>query len=259
MNFVGRVLHPRSCVLAGTKYGNLDVFPWKKSRRAGKEPSVIDFHTHSFLSDGLLGPSELVRRAHVTGYRAIGLTDHVDGANLDLVVPRIVKVAGELNRFQGTFVIPGLEITHAPPGQIAELATEARKMGAVLVVVHGESPVEPVAPGTNLSAIEAGVDILAHPGFLTEEEARLAAHNGVFLEITSRSHHGLTNGHVARLAREAGARLVIDTDSHAPGDLITRERAVRILIGAGLTGAQADEVLRTNEELLGEIRRRMGS
>jgi histidinol phosphatase-like PHP family hydrolase len=193
------------------------------------------------------------------GYRAIGLTDHVDGSNLDLIVPRIIKVAGELNWFQDTFVIPGLEITHAPPGQIAELAAEARRMGAVVVVVHGESPVEPVAAGTNRSAIEAGVDILAHPGYLTEEEARLAANKGVFLEITSRGGHSLTNGHVARLAREAGARLVIGTDSHAPGDLITAERAFQVLIGAGLTAAQAEEVLRTNEELLAEFRRRMGN
>lgn len=220
---------------------------------------MIDFHTHSFLSDGVLGPSELVRRAHVTGYRAIGLTDHVDGSNLDFVVPRIIKVAGELNRFQDTFVIPGLEITHAPPRQIAELAIEARRLGAALVVVHGESPVEPVAEGTNRAAIEARVDILAHPGYLTEEEARLAARNGVFLEITSRGGHSLTNGHVARLARETGARLVINTDSHAPGDLITSDRAFQVLIGAGLTAAEAEEVLRTNEELLVEFQRRMES
>lgn len=220
---------------------------------------MIDFHTHSFLSDGVLGPSELVRRAHVRGYRAIGLTDHVDGANLDLVVPRIVKVAGELNHFQDTVVIPGFEITHAPPGQIAELAAEGRKLGAVLVVAHGESPVEPVAPGTNRSAIEARVDILAHPGFLSEEEARLAAKHGVFLEITARSGHSLTNGHVARLARETGARLVINTDSHAPDDLITADRALQVLIGAGLTPAQAQEVLRTNDALLVELRQRMGA
>jgi putative hydrolase len=219
---------------------------------------LIDFHTHTFFSDGVLVPSELVRRANVIGYRAIGLTDHVDGSNLDFVVPRIVKVAADLNRFQETFVIPGVEITHAPPGQISELVREARKLGAVLVLVHGESPVEPVAPGTNRAALESGVDILAHPGYITEAEARIAAERGIFLEITSRLGHGTANGHVARVATACGAGLVIDTDSHAPGDLINAERALKVLNGAGLTESEALKVFRNNEALLAVLIGRMG-
>jgi histidinol phosphatase-like PHP family hydrolase len=192
----------------------------------------------------------MVRRARVKGYRAIALTDHVDGSTLDFVLPRIIKVSRELNHFQPTVVIPGVEITHAPPAQIPDLVEQARKLGARVVLVHGESPVEPVEPGTNRAAIEAGVDILAHPGFINLEEVRWAVGNGVRLEITARSGHSLTNGHVARLARQAGALLVIDTDAHAPGDLITRERAGQILLGAGLDEKQAEEVLANNENLL---------
>lgn len=223
-----------------------------------RRSELIDFHTHTFLSDGVLNPSELVRRAHVKGYRAIGLSDHVDGSNLDLVVPRIARVAQDLNRLQGTVVLPGAEITHAPPEQIPGLAAQARKLGAVLVVVHGESPVEPVAPGTNESAIEAGVDILAHPGFISEELAERAKENGVCLEITSRKGHSITNGHVARLALAAGATLVINTDSHAPEDLITRELAGMVLVGAGLTKQQAATVLDNNEKLFTRIKERAG-
>jgi len=219
---------------------------------------LIDFHTHTFLSDGVLGPSELVRRAAVTGYRAIGLADHVDSSNLIFVVPNIAKVARDLNRFQQTLVIPGAEITHAPPAQIGELVTRARELGAVFVIVHGESPVEPVAPGTNAAGIEAGADILAHPGFITETEARQAAEKGTFLEITSRAGHSLTNGHVARMAGETGANLVINTDSHGPQDLISRERALEVLVGAGLTDGQATQVISNNERLLEELRKRLG-
>ncbi len=218
---------------------------------------MIDFHTHTFLSDGELIPSELVRRAANIGYRAIAITDHVDGSNLDLVLPRILKIAAELNRFQETFVIPGVELTHVPPGQIPELVQQARQMGAVLVVCHGESPVEPVAPGTNKAALSANVDILAHPGFLTGDEAGLAAAKGVHLEITSRHGHSLTNGHVARMALEAGARLVINTDTHAPENLITRERAFQVLIGAGLTSDQAEKAFSNNQELLSVLRERL--
>jgi len=218
---------------------------------------VIDFHTHTLFSDGELIPSELVRRACVKGYRAIGLTDHVDGSNLELVALRIIKVAADLNRFQSVLTFPGVEITHAPPGQIRELVEQARQLGSALVVVHGESPVEPVAPGTNLAAIEAGVDILAHPGFITPEEVRLAVQRGVRLEISARHGHSLTNGHVARLGLQAGATLVIDTDTHSPDNLITRDRAVQILIGAGLTEDQALKVLENNEEFMGILKTRL--
>lgn len=218
--------------------------------------NLIDFHTHSILSDGALIPSELVRRACNIGYRAIGLADHADGSNLDWLVPRLVKVAGELNRFQETFVIPGIEITHAPPGQIAELVDRARKLGAVFVVVHGESPVEPVAPGTNRAGIEAGADILAHPGFVSPAEARLAADKGVFLEITARAGHSITNGHVATTAFSQGARLIVNTDTHDQGDLITRESALKILVGAGMTESKAEQVLKNNEDLLKTLKGR---
>ncbi len=217
---------------------------------------MIDFHTHTLLSDGELIASELVRRACNIGYRAIGLADHAYGSNVEWLVPRIVKVARDLNRFQETFVIPGVEITHAPPAQISELVDQARRLGAVSVVVHGESPVEPVAAGTNLAGIKSGADILAHPGFITPAEARLAADKGVFLEITSRAGHSITNGHVARTALDTGARLVVDTDTHSPGDLISRETAVRVLVGAGLTEAQAEQVLDNNEDLLATFQRR---
>jgi putative hydrolase len=218
---------------------------------------VIDFHTHSLFSDGELVPSELVRRAYVKGYRAIGLTDHVDGSNLDLVAPRLRKAAAELNRLQPVLVIPGVEITHAPIEQIRDLVARSLDLGSVLVVVHGESPVEPVAPGTNLAAIEAGADVLAHPGFITVEEARFAAEKGTRLEITSRAGHCLTNGHVARTALEVGATLVVNTDTHSPEDLITRERAFQILSGAGLSEIEAQRVLANNEEFMTELRRRL--
>ncbi len=218
---------------------------------------MIDFHTHTLFSDGVLVPSELVRRAHIIGYRAIGLTDHVDGSNLEAVLESILRAASDLNRFQPTLVIPGVEITHAPPAQVPELVEKARRLGALLVVVHGESPVEPVAPGTNLAAIEAGADIVAHPGFITPSEASLAAEKGVYLEITSRHGHCLTNGHVARIAQETGARLVIDTDAHTPDNLITRERAHQILVGAGLTESGTDAVLKNNEEMFYTFRERL--
>jgi histidinol phosphatase-like PHP family hydrolase len=203
---------------------------------------MIDLHTHTTFSDGELIPSELVRRAEVKGYTAIGLTDHVDFTNIEHVLSSIFK-AKYLEDVLNMKILAGVELTHVPPEKLDEIVTLARRLGAELVVVHGETPVEPVRPGTNLAAIKAGVDILAHPGFLTIQEADLARDNNVCLEITSRLGHNITNGHVVRLAKAAGAKMIVDTDTHSPEDLIDTDRAIQIAIGAGLTPEEAKRIV----------------
>ena len=152
------------------------------------------------------------------GYKTIAITDHSDCSNLDFILPRIIKACAAITGRGRIRVLPGLELTHVDPSDIAPLAAEAQAMGAKIIIVHGETITEPVPAGTNLAAIEARVDILAHPGLVTEEEARLAAQNGVYLEITTRRGHSLTNGHVARMATKYDAQLVLNNDAHAPAD-----------------------------------------
>ncbi len=211
---------------------------------------MIDLHTHSVFSDGELIPAELARRAAAIGYRGLAVTDHADHSNIDFIVPRLVKVCGKLTGSGGLKIVPGIELTHIPPGLIAELVQEARKLGARLVVVHGETIAEPVEPGTNMAAIEAGVDILAHPGLISEEAVRFAAKRSVCLEISARKGHSLTNGHVAALARKCKADLVLNTDSHAPDDLIRSEFARQVAAGAGLSDSETDAMFRCSETLL---------
>lgn len=211
---------------------------------------MIDLHTHSLFSDGELIPSELVRRAFVKGYKAIAITDHADLSNIDMIVPRVAKVSGELSRAWEIKVIPGIELTHVPPSEIAGLAKEARGLGAKLVLCHGETIVEPVPPGTNYAALSSDIDILTHPGLITLDDARLAADRGICLEITARKGHSLTNGHVARMALAAGARLIINTDAHSPSDLITIEEAERIVMGAGLSADDFRQIMRNAEDLV---------
>lgn len=203
---------------------------------------MIDLHTHTTFSDGELIPSELVQRAKVLGYTVIGITDHADYTNIEHIISCVSK-AKYLEEALDIRVLVGAELTHIPPSEIGPLAAFARSLGAEIVVVHGESPVEPVRPGTNRAALEAEVDILAHPGFITIEEAEIARDNNVCLEITSRSGHNITNGHVVRMAKLAGANMVVNTDSHSPDDLISSERAVEIAMGAGLTLQEAGDIV----------------
>ncbi|MDD1704693.1 MAG: histidinol phosphate phosphatase domain-containing protein [Methanoregula sp.] len=207
---------------------------------------LYDLHTHTILSDGEMLPIELIRRMAVTGYTTVAITDHVDTSNTSDVLSTLFKVRESAKLF-GVELLCGVEITHVPPQQIAGLAKLAKEGGADIVVVHGETPVEPVAPGTNHAAcLSRYVNVLAHPGLITVEDAMLAAETGVALELTSRGGHNRTNGHVARVAREAGCRLVVDSDAHAPHDILD-ERAKRIIArGAGLNEVECREILSLN-------------
>jgi len=218
---------------------------------------MIDLHTHTVFSDGVLIPSELVRRAEVIGYKAIAITDHVDFSNYEFVLENLWKTVEVLNEETSLVVIPGVEITHVPPIKIPELILRCKEKGAAIVVVHGETVVEPVAPGTNKAAVVGGADILAHPGLITEEEVKLAVENGVYLEITARKGHNVTNGHVVRLGRELGAKFVINTDAHAPGDLISRDFAMVVGRGAGLGPEEVEECFINSECLVKLAKERM--
>ncbi|RJP95160.1 MAG: histidinol phosphate phosphatase domain-containing protein [Desulfobacteraceae bacterium] len=196
---------------------------------------MIDLHMHTVFSDGVLIPSELARRAEHKGLTAMAITDHGDLSNLDFIIPRMILVADELNSVMNIQIVPGIEITHVPPSLIARTIEKARNLGAKIVIVHGETITEPVAKGTNRAAIESGADILAHPGLISREDVQAAKENNVLLEITARKGHSITNGHVACLSGKIGAKMVINTDTHSPADLIDSHFARLVTLGAGLT------------------------
>jgi len=222
------------------------------------EPIMIDFHAHTLLSDGELIPSELARRAEEKGYRALGIADHVDGSNADLVIPRLVSVCCDLREVMDIDVIPGAEITHVPPPLIAPLVARCRKLGAEYVMVHGETLAEPVKAGTNDAALKAGIDILAHPGFLLPRQAREAASRGIFLELSARQGHCLANGLVARQAVAVGAKLLVGSDAHSPRDLLCPEDHLRVTRGAGLSDEDARKARQNAERFWAAIKKRRG-
>ena len=211
---------------------------------------MIDLHNHTFFSDGELVPAELVRRYAVAGYTAIAITDHADKSNTKWLLDNIADVVDEIGAANNIQVLAGVELTHVPPQSIAGVAQLARDHGAELIVVHGESIVDPVMPGTNLAAIKAGIDILAHPGLITVEEVQLAAELGVCLEITTRKGNSLTNGHVVKLAEKYGAKLVINNDAHAPTDILPPDLVHKIALGAGMTEEQILQAQKNSAELV---------
>jgi len=211
---------------------------------------------HSLLSDGVLLPSELVRRAQALDYKAVAITDHADASNLDQIIKRLVNVAESIRKHMDILFIPGVELTHIPPKTIPNLASQARKLGAKLVVMHGETLMEPVVQGTNRAAVDCPhIDILAHPGFITEDEAESAKKNEIYLELSSHGGHCLTNGHVAKIASAVNAHLLVNTDLHDPKDFISQEAAFKVAVGSGLNEQDAVKTVRNNPD---EVLKRIG-
>ena len=195
---------------------------------------MIDLHTHTLLSDGALIPAEHIRRAEVRGYRVLGTADHADLATMRHVLAIALEAARRENELGRLLVLAGVELTHVRPTHLAEATGLARELGAAYVIAHGETLVEPVEPGTNRAAIEAGVDILAHPGLIEPDDVRLAAERGVRLEVSGKPGHCLANGHVVALARASGAQVIFGSDAHTPDQMPTRDFAERVLRAAGL-------------------------
>ena len=215
----------------------------------------VDFHTHTIFSDGVLLPSELVQRLSVIGCKGVAITDHVDCSNMEFVLQGILRFAEAFKNEWDLEIIPGVELTHVPPKRIGDMTKRARELGAKWVVAHGETTVEPVAKGANRAAIDARVDLLAHPGLITKEDAVLAERNGVYLEITTRRGHSLTNGLVVNRAREVGASLLLNTDMHAPGDILDVRQRETVALGAGLEPDEVDQIWGNSFQILDRMRK----
>lgn len=219
---------------------------------------LCDFHTHTFLSDGCLSALELIRRANVAGYGTIAITDHVGAGSMARVIAEIKEDCAMAREHWGITAIPGVELTHIPPATIPDLAQKAKDLGACLVVVHGETLSEPVIHGTNLAAVKCpNVDILAHPGKLTSEEAGLASRNGVFIEITTRKSHRHPNPEIAKAAILSDALMLVNSDAHNPEDLLNPDLVVSTLRAAGIPESLMAGIIENNPALLLERVRRL--
>ena len=215
---------------------------------------IIDFHTHTIFSDGELVPAELIRRAAYGGLDAIAITDHADFSNIEPNLTGIKKICEKINGGRSKSnkfkVLPGVEITHVPPGLIKDAVVLARKCGAKIVVVHGETLSEPVENGTNAAALKEDIDILSHPGLITEEDCALAAKKGIYLELSYRKGHCLANGHVAAAARKTGTGLIISSDAHSPSDIMDKKKYDAVGLGAGLSLKELDKIKKNAAFLL---------
>ncbi len=211
---------------------------------------MYNLHCHSLLSDGELLPSEVAVRYMAQGFKTIAITDHADYSNIKSVIKAILEFTGHWPSDSGIRVLPGVELTHIPPSQFKPLAAFARKQGIKIIVGHGETPVEPVIKGTNQAALHSDIDILAHPGFILDEDILLARKRGIFLEITTRKGHSQTNSYVVERSLKLGAKMVLNTDSHRPEDIISPEMIITHAREAGLNREHINGIYKEIEQFL---------
>lgn len=195
---------------------------------------MIDFHIHP---QAFFSPSEAAHCGRQAGNRSVALLARCHKENLETELLPLVRAVRQLTLYNSIDAIAGVELVHVPSGLLPETVAKARELGAQIVVGHGESvlPHGAVVPkGANLSAIEAGVDLLAHPGLLTEEEALCAVQKGCALELSLAPWHSMYNGHVAKVALKHGCMLVAGSNAREACDMIWRETAHSLLMGAGM-------------------------
>lgn len=191
-------------------------------------------------------------RYSAMGYKIIAVTDHVDYSNIEQTCNAILRFTRHWPDNASIKVIPGIELTHLPLEQFKPLAKYARKRGIMIIVAHGQTLVEPVIKGTNQTALEADIDILAHPGLITKDEVKLAKKRGIFLEITTRKGHSRTNSHLAKLALKIGAKLILNTDSHELEDIISPMEQRIFALKAGLSEDDILNIYKNVEKLIRE-------
>lgn len=217
----------------------------------------IDLHIHTFHSDGVMLPSEVIAKAQQMNYKAVAITDHADESNLEELIYNF-KTFLKITSLGTLEVLIGIELSYINPEDLKHLAQKARDLGAQIIVVHGESPVESFNDDINQAAVEAPeglIDILAHPGFITLEQAKLAAQKNIYLELSSRKGHSLANGHIARVSKQAEAKMIVNSDAHTSNDFITLEFAEMVARGAGLIDNDVHLVTQVfPEELLNKAR-----
>jgi putative hydrolase len=234
-----------------------------------------DLHTHSDWSDGGSPIREMAETARALGHDYIALTDHsprltvANGLSPTRLREQLDVVAG-LNAELAPFrILTGIEVDILEDGSLDQDPELLDRLDVVVASVHSKlrMPRAEMTRRMVTAVADPRVDVLGHctgrivkaggrrGGLRPESEfdpdlvfAACEAY-GVAVEINSRPERLDPPKRLLRLAVEAGCRLAIDSDAHAPGQLDWQpngcERAARCGVEPGrvVNALPADELL----------------
>ncbi len=211
----------------------------------GRLPKIVtladirgDFHVHTTLSDGGDSLEDMMGAARARGYSYMGISDHskslkvARGVNVADLMARRDRIRA-INQTSGDFrVLLGTECEILANGGLDYPDDVLRELDYVIASVHSKfnMGLREMTDRVLAAVNHPYVNILAHPftGMVQRREpiqldfervAEEAAERRTALEINAFPDRLDLSGSQARLAKEMGARLVINTDSHSAGHL----------------------------------------
>lgn len=199
--------------------------------RKGELPALVelkdirgDLHTHTTWSDGKDTLEDMVATAIKKGYAYYAICDHSQRLRGDLLKQQHEAIDALNEIVKPLQILTGIEVNIRADGSLDVADEDLATLDWVVASVHSrfdDRPTERV-----LAAMESPyVDVIGHPTSRrigkrppstidVERVIEKAIETGTFLEINSQPDRlDLSDVH-ARAAREAGLKLVIDSDGH---------------------------------------------
>ena len=219
---------------------------------------VGDCHSHSDWSDGGSPIEEMARAAAELGRQYLALTDHsprltvAHGLNPERLRQQLDVVAEVNERLHPFRILTGIEVDILEDGTLDQDEEMLARLDVVVASVHSKLRMDaPAMTDRMLAAIESPhTDILGHctgrilvgrgrPPSTFDPEAVFAAcaRTGTAVEINSRPERLDPPDELLAVALDAGCRVSIDTDAHAPGQLEWMRGGCVKAAAAGVTAA----------------------
>ena len=197
-----------------------------------------DLQMHSTDSDGRASLEEMAEAAEAMGYEYIAITDHgpmlrmvqgLDDAGFRRQRKKIDRLNAKLRKLT---VLAGAEVDIHPDGKLDLKDDTLAALDIVFVALHAKLDLEPAKQTERvLKALShPNVDIFAHPTgrlingrrgaqFDFDRMVKATVDHGVMLEVDAQPERLDLDDVSVRAAISAGARIIIDTDAHAPAEL----------------------------------------
>lgn len=197
-----------------------------------------DLHAHTNLTDGVNTLEEMASAARAKGYSYLGISDHspyvrvANGLSVENARIHIEEIRAFGRRSPDLRLLAGTECDILPDGSMDYPDDLLAEFDYVIASVHSNFKMaEDEMTRRVIRAMEnEHVDIIAHPtsrkigqrepiALDMERFLEAAVDTRTVLEINAYPDRtDLSSAH-ARLAKEHGARLIVDTDSHATEQL----------------------------------------
>ncbi len=234
-----------------------------QAARAGELPQLVelgdvrgDLHSHTTLSDGRDSLEQMAAAARERGYAYLAITDHSashgfgDHVTAERLWERIEEVKAWNKGKRGFRLLAGSEINIGLDGTLDYPDDLVAALDWVVASVHTSFAIsEAEMTARVLAAIEnPEVNCIGHLtgrligrrepyGIDVEAVAEAAARTGTMLEINGNPNRRDLSERHARLAAEAGAAIVLNTDAHGVDTLDNMRYAVATARRAWLTAA----------------------